>query len=95
MRNYILHTIGERSQDTVGVTTDKTPEELMFETIREHGVYRMDIFIMEVDTLLIDEEDYTLDEVFSNGLFDSKDGKTHFGITRMSLWEMVPTLVKG
>ena len=96
MRNYIIQVTGSNDSSTSWTSSEQTPEEVMLEQISDYGVYRMEILICEVDTLEVvdDEEDYTPGDVFEDYLRNSEDGKTEFGITRISLWEMVPTLVK-
>ena len=96
MRNYIVHAIGEYDGSTDWLSSEQTPEEVMLEQVSDYGVYRMEILICEVDTLEVvdDEEDYTPGDVFEDYLRNGEDGETQFGITRISLWEMVPTLVR-
>ena len=97
VKNYIIQTTGLYDNDTHWLSSDDTLEDIMWEEIRSYGSHRMDITIMEVDTLEVDddEEGYTPGDIFDDYLRDGKDGDTASGITRLGLWEMVPTMVKA
>ncbi len=96
MRNYIVQTTGLYYSETFWTSEDTTPEDLMKETLARNGGNRVDMTIMEVDTLEVvdDEEGYTPGDVFWDFLRDAKDGETASGITRLALWEMGYTLIK-
>lgn len=96
MRHYIVNTLGEYDNDISWVSTEMSPEEVMWDTVIQYTPYRMSITIMEVDTLDVvdDEEGYTPCDVFEEFLRDAPDGETACGITRLALWEMTNTLVK-
>ncbi len=96
MRNYIVQTTGLYDSETFWTSEDTTPEDLMKETLARNGGNRVDMTIMEVDTLEVvdDEEGYTPGDVFWDFLRDAKDGETASGITRLALWEMGYTLIK-
>ncbi len=96
MKNYIVHSVGEYDSDTSWFSSDKTPDDIMWDTINQFSPYRMSINIMEVDTLEVvdDEEGYTPGDVFEDYLRDGDDGDTASGITRLGLWVVVSTAVR-
>ena len=97
MRNYIVNATGLYDNDTTWLSADKTPEEVMFETIAHWGGNRASIDIMEVDTLeVVDPEGYgeTPGDAYWDYLRDGDDGETAYGITRLACWEMCYHLEK-
>ena len=96
MKNYIVQATGAYDSDTHWLSSDDTIEDIMWEEIHSYGSHRMSITIMEVDTLEVvdDEEGYTPGDVYDDYLRDGVDGETASGITRLGLWEMVPTMVR-
>ncbi len=96
MKNYIVHSLGEYDSDTSWLSSDKTPDDIMWDTVNQFSPYRMSIEIMEVDTFdVVDgEEGYTPGDVFEDYLRDGEDGETACGITRISSWYMNCVLEK-
>ena len=95
MRNYIVSYLSEYDSGTDWMTEDKTPEEVMMEYRDRYLPYYYDITIMEVDTLEVNDTALPPGDVFEDFLLDGVDGDTDSGITRIAMWQVVPSLEKA